>query len=109
MTGEEFRNYVMSSRISITQLAKKMGTTPQVISNKYSRQKISSDFLDSVKQAITACHEDYNIHLNAVNSIPAAEESLQSDIAVLKAQNEILRQQNEFLQKLLDRITAKDN
>lgn len=105
MTGEEFKNYVMSSRISVTQIAKKMGTTPQVISNRYCRQKISSDFLDSVKQAISACQEDYNIHNNAVS----VDNSSQSEIAVLKAQNDILRQQNDFLQKLLDRLTANNN
>ena len=104
MTGNEFRDFIVSSRVSVTELAKKMGTTPQVISNKYNRQKISSDFLDSVKVAIDECRCEQDAQFNSIAS-PVIE--VGETIAVLRAENKILKDQNEFLQKMLDRLTSK--
>lgn len=104
MTGNEFRDLIVSSRVSVTELAKKMGTTPQVISNKYGRQKISSDFLDSVKAAIDECRCEQDAQFNSIAS-PVGE--VGETIAVLRAENKILKDQNEFLQKMLDRLISK--
>lgn len=106
MTGNEFRDFIVSSRVSVTELAKKMGTTPQVISNKYNRQKISSDFLDSVKAAIDEYRCEQDAQFNSIASASSASE-VGETIAVLRAENKILKDQNEFLHKMLDRLTSK--
>ncbi len=109
MTGNEFRDYIVSSRVSVSELAKKMGTTPQVISNKYNRQKISSDFLDSVKSAIEECRQEHDVQFNSIAPPATTTETQGETIAILRAENKILKEQNEFLQKMLDRLTYTNN
>ena len=107
MTGEELKQMVRKSGLSVTDFAKDLGLSPQNLNAKFISKSIKSDFLSKVESVINRCcpplPAEVEIAVNGSGVIthsPNANNYLGGD-AALVAENKLLRQQNEFLQQQL--------
>lgn len=107
MTGEELKQMVRKSGLSVTDFAKELGMSPQNLNAKFISKSIKSDFLSKVESVINRCcpplPAEVEIAVNGSGVIthsPNANNYLGGD-AALVAENKLLRQQNEFLQQQL--------
>lgn len=118
MTGEELRTYIKQRGMSLTQLAGALGTSPQNLNAKFGRQTLKHDFLQTVMNILDKCCPPLPVEVeaavvgSAVNgsgvngSHNNATQYIGAD-AALAAENAMLRKQNEYLQKQLDRALSK--
>lgn len=107
MTGEELKQMVRKSGLSVTDFAKELGMSPQNLNAKFISKSIKSDFLSKVESVINRCcpplPAEVELAVNGSGIIthsPNANNYLGGD-AALVAENKLLRQQNEFLQQQL--------
>ena len=107
MTGEELKQIVRKSGLSVTDFAKELGMSPQNLNAKVISKRVKSDFLKRVENVINHCcpplPAEVEIAVNGSGVIthsPNANNYLGGD-ASLVAENKLLRQQNEFLQQQL--------
>ena len=114
MTGEEIKSIIKSRGMSLATVAKQLGTSPQNLNNRLNAKSIRLDFLQSVMDVINKCcpplpaEVEVAINGSAVNGShsPNVTQSVGAD-AALAAENALLRKQNEYLQRQLDRALAK--
>lgn len=113
MTGEELKQIVRKSGLSVTDFAKELDMSPQNLNSKFISKSIKLDFLKKVENVINRCCPPLPVEVEmAVNgsgvitNSPHANNYLGGDAALL-AENKLLRQQNEYLQKQLDRCMEK--
>ena len=108
MTGEELKQIVRKSGLSVTDFAKELGMSPQNLNAKFIFKSVKSDFLKRVENVINHCcpplpaEVEVSVMGSAVNGShsPNVTQSVGGD-AALVAENKLLRQQNEFLQQQL--------
>lgn len=108
MTGEELKQIVRKSGLSVTEFAKELGMSPQNLNAKFISKSVKSDFLKRVENVINnSCpplpaEVEVSVMGSAVNGShsPNVTQSVGGD-AALVAENKLLRQQNEFLQQQL--------
>ena len=108
MTGEELKQIVRKSGLSVTDFAKELGMSPQNLNAKFISKSVKSDFLKRVENVINHCcpplpaEVEVSVMGSAVNGShsPNVTQSVGGD-AALVAENKLLRQQNEFLQQQL--------
>ena len=114
MTGEEIKNIIKSRGMNLATVAKHLGTSPQNLNNRLNAKSVKIDFLQSIMDVINSCcpplPADVEVAVNGSGVIgshsPNATQYVDAD-AALVAENQLLRQQNEYLQKLLDSAMAK--
>lgn len=114
MTGEEIKNIIKSRGMNLATVAKGLGTSPQNLNNRLNAKSIKLDFLQSVMDVVNKCCPPLPVEVeaavvgSAVNGShsPNVTQSVGGD-AALVAENKLLRQQNEYLQKQLDRALSK--
>lgn len=113
MTGEELKQIVRKSGLSVTDFAKELDMSPQNLNSKFISKSIKLDFLKKVENVINKCcpplPAEVEIAVNGSGVIthsPNANNYLGGDAALI-AENKLLREQNEYLQKQLDRCIAK--
>lgn len=113
MTGEELKQIVRKSGLSVTDFAKELDMSPQNLNSKFISKSIKLDFLKKVENVINRCcpplPAEVEIAVNGSGVIthsPNANNYLGGDAALI-AENKLLREQNEYLQKQLDRCMAK--
>lgn len=113
MTGEELKQIVRKSGLSVTDFARELDMSPQNLNSKFISKSIKLDFLKKVENVINRCCPPLPVEVEmAVNgsgvitNSPNANNYLGGDAALL-AENKLLRQQNEYLQKQLDRCMEK--
>ena len=114
MNGEELKAYIKQRGMSLTQLANALGTSPQNLNAKFGRQTLKHDFLQSVMDIVNRCcpplPAEVEVAVNGSGVIgshsPNATQYVGAD-AALVAENQLLRQQNEYLQQLLNSAMAK--
>lgn len=113
MTGEELRTYIKQRGMSLTQLAGALGTSPQNLNAKFGRQTLKHDFLQTVMGILDKCcpplPAEVDVAVNGsgvIGSHNNATQYIGAD-AALVAENQLLRQQNEYLQQLLNSVMAK--
>lgn len=114
MTGEELRTYIKQRGMSLTQLAGALGTSPQNLNAKFGRQTLKHDFLQTVMNILDSCcpplPAEVEVAVNGSGVIGShstnATQYVGAD-AALVAENQLLRQQNEYLQQLLNSAMAK--
>ena len=113
MTGEELKQIVRKSGLSVTDFAKELDMSPQNLNSKFISKSIKLDFLKKVENVINKCcpplPAEVEIAVNGSGVIthsPNANNYLGGDAALI-AENKLLREQNEYLQKQLDRCMAK--
>ena len=108
MNGEDLRQYIKRSGMSVSDLAKEMGTSPQNLSARFNRKSIKSDFWLKVKEVIDRCCPPLPVEMEAAvigsnvngNNSSNVSQSIANDDALVR-ENEVLRQQNTFLQEQL--------
>ena len=114
MTGEEIKNIIKSRGMNLATVAKHLGTSPQNLNNRLNAKSVRLDFLQSVMDVINKCCPPLPVEVDAAvvgsavngSHSPNVTQSVGGD-AALVAENKLLRQQNEYLQRQLDRALAK--
>lgn len=109
MTGKEFKEYLENRGIPVVSLARKMGVAPQIVSNKFQRLTIKPEYLAKVNTAIEELQASWGVSPNAGKTEEKEIDIIEAvnRINLLQREVEILRQQNDFLQKMLDRLTER--
>lgn len=114
MTGEEIKNIIKSRGMNLATVAKGLGTSPQNLNNRLNAKSVKLDFLQSVMDVINKCcpplPAEVEVAVNGSGVIGShstnATQYVGAD-AALVAENQLLRQQNEYLQQLLNSAMAK--
>lgn len=109
MTGEDLKAYIKKSGLTMTNIAKQMGTTPQNIQARLSRKTLKADFIQRVKSIVDACSPlpasieaaVAGSNINGSNS-SNVRQTITADGEALIRENEVLRQQNQFQQKQIE-------
>ncbi len=112
MNGEELKQYIKRSGMSVAAVAEELGTSPQNLNAKFNRKSIKIDFFQKIKEIIDKCAPPlpaemeeavFGSNVNGSNSSNVPQSS--SD-AALAAENKLLREQNEFLQNQVKTLLA---
>lgn len=112
MNGEELKQYIKRSGLSVSEVAEELGTSPQNLNAKFKRKSIKTDFLIKIKEIIDKCCPPLpaemesaviGSNVNGSNS-SNVNQSISSGNEALQRENEILRQQNDFLQKQVETL-----
>lgn len=113
MNGEELKQYIKRSGLTMSDVARELGTTPQNVQARLSRKSIKIDFVQKIKEIIDKCAPPlpaemeeavFGSNVNGSNSSNVSQ-SIGSD-AALAAENKLLREQNEFLQSQVKTLLA---
>lgn len=104
MTGEELRQLIKRSGMSITDVAREMGTSPQNLGAKLNRKSIKYDFIQTVQKIIDKCcpplpaEMEMSVSGSAINgsNSPNVLQNVNADASLL-AQNKMLIDQNRML------------
>lgn len=95
MTKEELKKYIRSSGLTQAEIAKALDMSSQNFSAQINNKSIKLDFYERIKAVIEGETDDAE----------TATYDQASELKALQREVEILRQQNDFLQKMLDRLT----
>lgn len=104
MNGEELKQYIKRSGMSVAAVAEELGTSPQNLNAKFNRKSIKIDFFQKIKEIIDKCAPPLPAEMEEavfgsnVNGSNSSNVSQSSSDAALAAENKLLREQNEFLQ-----------
>lgn len=113
MSGEELKQYIKRSGLTMSDVARELGTTPQNVQARLGRKTIKIDFIQKIKEIIDKCAPPlpaemeeavFGSNINGSNSSNVSQ-SIGSD-AALAAENKLLREQNEFLQNQVKTLLA---
>lgn len=104
MTGEELKLKIKQSGMTISDIAREMGTSPQNLGAKLNRKSIKYDFIQTVQKIIDRCcpplpaEVDLSVSGSAINGSysPNVQQSVNADASLL-AQNKMLIEQNKML------------
>ena len=55
MSGEELKKYIKSSGLTMSDVARELGTTPQNVQARLGRKTIKIDFIQKIKEIIDKC------------------------------------------------------
>ena len=113
MNGEELKQYIKRSGMSVAAVAEKLGTSPQNLNAKFNRKSIKIDFFQKINEIIDKCAHPLPAEMEGVvigsnvngSNSPNVSQSLGGD-AALAAENKLLREQNEFLQSQVKTLLA---
>ena len=114
MSGDDIKKLIKSRGMSMTMVAKELGTSPQNLNGRLNSKSVRIDFLNQILAVIDKCcpplpaEVELAVSGSAINGShsPNVTQSVGSD-AALAAENALLRKQNEYLQRQLDRALAK--
>lgn len=104
MTGEELKLHIKRSGLSLTDVAKELGTTPQNLNQRLRVNSVKSDFINIVQKIIDKCcpplpaEVELSVNGSAINGSysPNVQQSINADASLL-AQNKMLIEQNKML------------
>jgi transcriptional regulator with XRE-family HTH domain len=108
MSGEELKKYIKSSGLTMSDVARELGTTPQNVQARLGRKTIKIDFIQKIKEIIDKCAPPLPAEMEEAvfgSNSSNVSQSLGSD-AALAAENKLLREQNEFLQSQVKTLLA---
>jgi hypothetical protein len=112
MNGEELKQYIKRSGMSVAAVAEELGTSPQNLNAKFNRKSIKIDFFQKIKEIIDKCAPPLPAEMEEavfgsnVNGSNSSNVSQSSSDAALAAENKLLREQNEFLQNQVKTLLA---
>lgn len=112
MSGEELKKYIKSSGLTMSDVARELGTTPQNVQARLGRKTIKIDFIQKIKEIIDKCAPPLPAEMEAavfgsnVNGSNSSNVPQSSSDAALAAENKLLREQNEFLQSQVKTLLA---
>lgn len=110
MNGEELRQYIKRSGLSVSEVAEELGTSPQNLNAKFKRKSIKADFLLKVKEILDKCcpplPAEMEVAVNGSNVNGSNSPNVRQTIgdSALLAENKLLREQNDFLQKQVETL-----
>ena len=114
MTGEEIKNIIKSRGMNLATVAKHLGTSPQNLNNRLNAKSVKIDFLQSIMDVVNSCcpplPAEVEVAVNGSGVIGSHSQNATQYVgadAALVAENQLLRQQNEYLQQLLNSAMAK--
>nr|DAL51090.1 MAG TPA_asm: Regulatory protein-modification, helix-turn-helix, transcriptional regulator, DNA [Caudoviricetes sp.] len=108
MNGEELKQYIKRSGMSVAAVAEELGTSPQNLNAKFNRKSIKIDFFQKIKEIIDKCAPPLPAEMEEAvfgSNSSNVSQSIGSD-AALAAENKLLREQNEFLQNQVKTLLA---
>ena len=113
MNGEELKQYIKRSGMSVAAVAEQLGTSPQNLNAKFNRKSIKTDFLQKIKEIIDKCAPPLPAEMEAavigsnVNGSNSSNvsQSIGGD-AALQARVESLESENSFLRKQVETLLA---
>lgn len=108
MSGEELKQYIKRSGLTMSDVARELGTTPQNVQARLGRKTIKIDFIQKIKEIIDKCAPPLPAEMEEAvfgSNSSNVSQSLGSD-AALAAENKLLREQNEFLQSQVKTLLA---
>lgn len=108
MNGEELKQYIKRSGMSVAAVAEELGTSPQNLNAKFNRKSIKIDFFQKIKEIIDKCAPPLPAEMEAavIGSNSSNVSQLLGSDAALAAENKLLREQNEFLQSQVKTLLA---
>lgn len=113
MSGEELKQYIKRSGLTMSDVARELGTTPQNVQARLGRKTIKIDFIQKIKEIIDKCAPPlpaemeeavFGSNANGSNSSNVSK-SIGSD-AALQARVESLESENSFLRKQVETLLA---
>lgn len=113
MSGEELKQYIKRSGLTMSDVARELGTTPQNVQARLGRKTIKIDFIQKIKEIIDKCAPPlpaemeeavFGSNINDSNSSNVSQ-SIASD-AALQARVESLESENSFLRKQVETLLA---
>lgn len=113
MSGEELKQYIKRSGLTMSDVARELGTTPQNVQARLGRKTIKIDFIQKIKEIIDKCAPPlpaemeeavFGSNVNGSNSSNVSQ-SLGGD-AALQARVESLESENSFLRKQVETLLA---
>lgn len=113
MSGEELKKYIKSSGLTMSDVARELGTTPQNVQARLGRKTIKIDFIQKIKEIIDRCAPPLPAEMEAavmgsnVNGSNSSNvsQSIGSD-AALQARVKSLESENSFLRKQVETLLA---
>ena len=105
MSGEELKKYIKSSGLTMSDVARELGTTPQNVQARLGRKTIKIDFIQKIKEIIDRCAPPLPAEMEEAVIGPNVSQSLGSD-AALQARVESLENENSFLRKQVETLLA---
>ena len=113
MSGEELKQYIKSSGLTMSDVARELGTTPQNVQARLGRKSIKIDFIQKIKEIIDRCAPPLPAEMEAavigsnVNGSNSSNvsQSIAGD-AALQARVESLENENSFLRKQVETLLA---
>ena len=105
MNGEELKQYIKRSGMSVAAVAEELGTSPQNLNAKFNRKSIKIDFFQKIKEIIDKCAPPLPAEMEAAVIGSNVSQSLGSD-AALQARVESLESENSFLRKQVETLLA---
>jgi hypothetical protein len=113
MSGEELKQYIKRSGLTMSDVARELGTTPQNVQARLGRKTIKIDFIQKIKEIIDKCAPPLPAEMEAavigsnVNGSNSSNvsQSIGSD-AALQARVESLESENSFLRKQVETLLA---
>ena len=113
MSGEELKQYIKRSGLTMSDVARELGTTPQNVQARLGRKNIKIDFIQKIKEIIDKCAPPLPAEMEAavigsnVNGSNSSNvsQSIGSD-AALQARVESLESENSFLRKQVETLLA---
>lgn len=111
MSGEELKQYIKRSGLTMSDVARELGTTPQNVQARLGRKTIKIDFIQKIKEIIDKCAPPLPAEMEAavigsnVNGSNSSNvsQSIGSD-AALQARVESLESENSFLRKQVETL-----
>ena len=113
MSGEELKQYIKRSGLTMSDVARELGTTPQNVQARLGRKTIKIDFIQKIKEIIDRCAPPLPAEMEAavigsnVNGSNSSNvsQSIAGD-AALQARVESLESENSFLRKQVETLLA---
>ena len=105
MSGEELKKYIKSSGLTMSDVARELGTTPQNVQARLGRKTIKIDFIQKIKEIIDRCAPPLPAEMEEAVIGSNVSQSLGSD-AALQARVESLESENSFLRKQVETLLA---
>lgn len=108
MSGEELKQYIKRSGLTMSDVARELGTTPQNVQARLGRKTIKIDFIQKIKEIIDKCAPPLPAEMEATvigSNSSNVSQSIGSD-AALQARVESLESENSFLRKQVETLLA---
>lgn len=114
MSGEDLKNYIKQRGLPLSRVADELGTSPQNLNGKLKAKSLKQDFISKIREIIDNCCPPLPAEMEAAvigSNINGSNSSNVSQTIgggndALVRENEVLRQQNAFLQEQVKTLLA---